>query len=137
MKRIAEQIKHREFDWYVAIARGGLVPSCLLAQITGQVKIDTFCASSYDSDRNQGQIISHWKNFEHLTSQRILVIDDLVDSGKTMAAAVKELGLWNPLSIETAVLYKKDCSVFEPTYFAECVPSDRWIVFPWEERGLE
>ena len=134
MERLAKQMEGMEFDWYMAITRGGLVPACLLAQITGHTAIDTYCASSYGEDREHGQIVTHWKNFDHLCRKRILIIDDLVDSGKTMLSAVKEIDLWAPKYIETAVLYKKDCSIFEPTYFAEKVPADEWIVFPWEEK---
>jgi hypoxanthine phosphoribosyltransferase len=34
MHRIAKQIEDYQFDWYIAISRGGLIPTALLAQIT-------------------------------------------------------------------------------------------------------
>jgi len=132
MERIAQQIQGLEFDWYVTISRGGLVPACLLAQITGQRQIDTFCVWSYAG--NRPTLPAHvLKESKHLEGQTILLIDDLVDSGKTMESAVYWIHRWHPKSITTAVLYKKDCSIFIPDYWAEEISKDKWLDFPWEK----
>ncbi len=132
MERIAKQLKGQTFDWYVAITRGGLVPACLLAQMTDQKRIDTFCVGGYDAKKRRSQYSIVPKNYDHLKDCDILVIDDLVDTGVTMVLACSILGM-HARSIKTAVVYKKDGSTFQPDYFVEERPADEWIMFPWEE----
>jgi hypoxanthine phosphoribosyltransferase len=132
MQRIAKQLRGEAFDWYVAIARGGLVPACLLAEITGCTKIDTLCMSSYGADNKQGKIIHHGKVPTHLKGQRVLIIDDLVDTGKTMQLAVQWVQTVTSY-VRTAAVYKKEKSLFTPHHYIEERPSSEWIVFPWEK----
>lgn len=130
------KLVRQDFDWYVAIAMGGLVPACLLGKLTGVSKIDTFCAGSYvNQERKDIAIIP--KDYSHLTGKKVLVIDDLVDSGFTMQATVDLIkNIWQPKLIQTAVLYKKSDTIFEPDYFvSECL-ADAWITFPWEDERL-
>ena len=132
MIRLAEQIEGRRFDWYVAISRGGLVPTCLLAQITGQRNIDTIVVNSYDAKGEKRPFSTTPKDFRHLLGRRVLLIDDLVDSGDTMDIATKYLRTWDTRILETAVVYCKEDSLFEPDYYIEKRPADAWITFPWE-----
>ena len=126
-------IKPGQFDWYVAITRGGLIPACLLAQITGQRRIDTICLASYGKDNKQGTLqILDQRSYLHFTGKRVLIIDDLVDSGETMQEAVDRLRFYGPSELKTMVIYKKSCSAFHPDYFLEEVSADRWIEFWWE-----
>lgn len=133
MERLARQIKDIDFDWYVAITRGGLIPVCLLAQITGVTNIDTFCATSYGSNQKQGELKVRKKDYSHLRYSRVLLIDDLVDSGDTLSVAKNEIESWAPLKLFTAVIYKKSSSTFQPDFYIELKPADKWIDFPWEK----
>ena len=54
-----------------------------------------------------------------------LVVDDLIDKGKTMHTLNKHYG-----SVDTAVLFWNPES-YKPTYFVEYKPID-WLIFPWE-----
>lgn len=56
--------------------------------------------------------------------KKILIVDDLVDTGKTILD--NELNLF----FDVACLYKKPWSKYQPTYFVE--ETDLWIVFPYE-----
>lgn len=55
-------------------------------------------------------------------TQRTLIVDDIADSGKTLAKFGE--------TYYTAVLYRNQNCKFQPTFFAET--STRWIEFPWE-----
>lgn len=133
MERLASQL-HHPFDWYVAIARGGLVPACLLAQITGQQCIDTICLNSYGDGKEQGRLTMWDKSFLHLAGRSVLLIDDLVDTGDTMQAAKNFMLAAGAALVETAVIYKKAASLFQPDYYIEEKPRDEWVVFPWENK---
>jgi len=123
---------NREFDWYVAITRGGLVPCCLLSKLTGMQQIDTFCINSYVEGQQRDPRMS-LKSFSHLHGQSVLIVDDLVDSGDTMMLAVMTIRkLGSPTLIQTATLFKKDGSSFTPDYFVHAVPANEWLIFPWE-----
>ncbi len=134
IKELAELLAGQKFDWYVAISRGGLVPACLLAQETGQWKIDTFCARSYDGDQQKSLEVAP-KNSVHLIGKDILIVDDLTDSGRTLHVAATAINAVAVKSIKTATIFKKTCSAFEPDFYVEETPKDEWIVFPWEEPG--
>jgi len=62
--------------------------------------------------------------------KNVLLVDDLVDQGDTIATVSKYLRSHGPVVLKTAVLFKKPWSTTEPDYFLEIV--EKWIVFPWE-----
>ena len=135
VRKLAQLIQLR-YDWYVAISKGGLVPACLLGRLTSVNKIDTFCATAY-KEKKFDKVELIYKNYSHLRDQKVLLIDDLVDSGATMQAVFDHLSLaWRPKLIHTAVLFKKSGSKFIPDYFAAECEKDRWIEFPWEDDRL-
>ena len=59
---------------------------------------------------------------------RILIVDDICDSGKTLSQLV---GL-KPDCI-VATLFKKPRSVYQPDLYLREVSNDTWVVFPWEK----
>jgi hypoxanthine phosphoribosyltransferase len=134
MHRIAEQIKGIEFDWYIAISRGGLVPAALLSQITGQRNIDTYCVSRYENGTPVETNITH-KSFYHLACQNILIVDDILDHGVTASIAMRQLKSWQDdpnCYIRLAILYWKERSEIKPDYYIEKCDNNKWIEFPWE-----
>jgi len=62
------------------------------------------------------------------TSPRILIVDDICDSGETLA----KLLAMNK-NIKTATLFKKPRATVVPDVYVEEVSNDTWIVFPWEK----
>ena len=119
------QQSNQQFDGIVAIARGGLVTAGILAPMLGIRVVESLCLESYSKDGKRGAMIQH----NHLCLSNpgsYLVIDDLVDSGYTINHT-NNLGL-----IDSAVLYRKSDTEFEPTFFARELPAEKWIVFPWE-----
>ena len=77
---------------------------------------------------------------EHMTmtkprlGDRVLLVDDMVDSGHTLEAVHKELPKRFPhiTELRTAVLWWKACSVFKPDYSVEYLPDNPWIHQPFE-----
>ncbi len=132
MHRIAKQLDGLEFDWYVAISRGGLVPAALLSQITGQRNIDTFCIQRYGDDNKEKTITADSKDIAHLRDKRILIVDDLLDHGRTMKFVLDVIAICEPQDIKVAVLYWKPRSIVIPDFYIEKCDDDIWIDFPWE-----
>ena len=68
---------------------------------------------------------------------RILLCDDLSDTGITLNKSIDWLKKYPPLKgkikeIKTAVLWKKKDSTFEPNFCAQRLDSNPWIVQPFE-----
>ena len=62
---------------------------------------------------------------------RLLIVDDIVDSGNTYLQFNKIAQKKELLHFNTALLFKP-CSEYTPDHYVLQVPSDIWIVFPWE-----
>jgi hypoxanthine phosphoribosyltransferase len=77
---------------------------------------------------------------EHMTmtaprlGDRVLLVDDMVDSGHTLEAVDRELPQRFPhiTDMRTAVVWYKGCSVFKPDYYVDYLPDSPWIHQPFE-----
>jgi len=113
----------------VAITRGGLVPAAIVARELNVRLIETICAASYD-DTRQGDLQllkSVAPSIVELGGQGVLIVDDLVDTGKT-AKVVREL---LPGAHFAAVYAKPMGRPLVDTFITE-VSQDTWIYFPWD-----
>ncbi|MGD8366397.1 MAG: xanthine phosphoribosyltransferase [Desulfobacterales bacterium] len=117
-----------EFDYFegiVAITRGGLVPAAIIARELDIRLVDTVCVSSYDWQDQSGDI-------EILKSvpgdgERWLIVDDLVDTGRTATAVRNML----PKGHFATVYAKPAGRPLVDTFITE-VSQDTWILFPWD-----
>lgn len=109
----------------VAITRGGLVPAAVVARELDVRLIDTICIVSYHGEKNQGEA-SILKRVEG-DGEGLLVVDDLVDTGKT-AQIVKEM---LPKAHLATVYAKPAGRPLVDTFITE-VSQDTWIYFPWD-----
>jgi len=112
----------------VAITRGGLVPAAVVARELELRLIDTLCIASYD-DRQQGEM-TVLKRVEG-DGQGWLIIDDLVDTGRT-AKAVREM---LPRAHFATIYAKPAGRPLVDTFITE-VSQDTWIYLPWD-MGLQ
>ena len=82
------------FDGLVAITRGGLVPAAIIARELNLRIIETVCIASYHDYKNQGGLQVLKTIAPEIAKggdgARILVVDDLVDTGAT-AKVVREM----------------------------------------------
>ena len=118
------------FTAIVAITRGGLVPAAIVARELDLRLIETVCVTSYDYNR-QGELrvlkgIADSISGEN-GGQGVLIVDDLVDTGKT-AKVVREL---LPRAHFAAVYAKPMGRPVVDTFITE-VSQDTWIYFPWD-----
>lgn len=128
---LAEKVRAtgKKFDLVVGIARGG-IPVAMVVSDHLDVKIDFINVKSYTdiAKRATPKILSTLT--EAIDGKRVLLVDDLVDQGDTMAFLKRYLAEQGPSTLETAVLFKKPWSKTEPDYYLESV--SEWIVFPFE-----
>lgn len=120
------------FHAVVGITRGGLVPATIVARELNVRVIDTVCVVSYDH-QTQGEL-SVLKSVSDTTmalgggtGKGLLIVDDLVDTGKT-ARVVRNL---LPDAHFAAVYAKPLGRPLVDTFITE-VSQDTWIFFPWD-----
>jgi hypoxanthine phosphoribosyltransferase len=115
----------------VAVARGGLVPGGSLSYALGIKLTDAINVEFYtdvEETLPDPVLLAPHLDLESITGRHILVVDDVADSGRTLALV---LGLLREAGAEarSAVLYWKPRSQVAPDYVWR--QTEPWIVFPW------
>ena len=140
IESLAVKIYHSnwKFNQIVCLAKGGLRVGDILCRLY-DVPLAILSTASYrgEGNRDRGEI----KFAQHLTSieplgDRILLVDDLVDSG----ISLQESLAWlqnnhgkNIVDIRTAVIWYKGTSVKTPDYFVDYLSENPWINQPFEK----
>jgi uncharacterized protein len=124
----------RDYDALLAISRGGLVPCCLLSEQMDMRNI-LVAAVMYYTGTGQTMDRPLFLQFPDdilLADKRILVIDDVWDSGKTIMAVKERLHSVGCHHDVATLHYKPRHSWFPecPDYYVEA--TEDWIVYPWE-----
>jgi hypothetical protein len=127
-----------QFNQIVCLARGGLRIGDVLSRIYRQ-PLAILAVSSYGGVMGQDQgkiaIASHLTMTSPVLGDRVLLVDDLVDSGGSIQEAIAWLNRsygQDIQEIRTAVLWYKACSRFQPDYFADYLADNPWIHQPFE-----
>jgi xanthine phosphoribosyltransferase len=120
------------FEAVVCITRGGLVPAAIVARELNVRIIETICIASYQNYANEGEVkvlkgIAPEVASMRGQGKRVLIVDDLVDTGKT-ARVVREL---LPAAHFATVYAKPMGRPLVDTFITE-VSQDTWIYFPWD-----
>jgi xanthine phosphoribosyltransferase len=120
------------FQAIVAVTRGGLVPAAIVARELGIRLIETVCVTSYDHV-TQGElrvlktVADAIVGLNGGKGQGVLIVDDLVDTGKT-AKMVRDI---LPKAHFATVYAKPMGRPLVDTFITE-VSQDTWIFFPWD-----
>jgi len=112
----------------VAITRGGMAPAMIVARELDIRMVDTISVRSYNH-QTQGEAVALNKPSDELMGDGtgVLVIDDLVDSGKTLEVV---RGLYP--NAHFATVYAKPKGEPMVDTFITGVSQDTWIFFPWD-----
>ena len=126
-----------EFDQILCLARGGMRPGDMLSRIFDK-PLAILATSSYRAE--DGTIQGRLDMAKYITlprgelAGRVLLVDDLADSGVTLAAVAERLrGVPAITELRSAVLWTKAVSTYTPDYFVEVLPTSPWIHQPFEE----
>ena len=112
----------------VAVTRGGLVPATIIAREMEIRYVDTICIATYDEQAiGDVNIIKIPAQASADKGEGWLMIDDVVDTGTTMKAALEILP-----NCHVATIYAKPGGMpYVDTYVHE-VAQDTWVFFPWD-----
>ena len=121
------------FEAIVCITRGGLVAAAIVARELNIRVIETVCVVSYEEYKRQGElqvlkdVAKSVADVGGGQGRRVLIVDDLVDTGKT-AQIVRAL---LPKAHFATVYAKPMGRPLVDTFITE-VSQDTWIHFPWD-----
>ena len=126
-----------EFDTILCLARGGMRPGDILSRIFDK-PLAIMSTSSYRAEA--GTVQGNLDIARYITTPkgeiagRVLLVDDLADSGLTLNAVVSQLrNNYLPITeLRTAVIWTKGVSSFKPDYQVDYLPSNPWIHQPFE-----
>lgn len=135
-KNVVKKIRDAGFkpDMVIALIRGGLVPARLICDhlhlknlfavkvehwgITAQADMKAKLVQGLDLD---------------LKGKKILVVDDITDTGESMILSTDHLKGKGPAVMKSATLLHIEHSKFKPDFYDVFVPKDKWtwFIFPW------
>lgn len=121
-----------EVDAVVAISRGGLVPARIISDVLGINELIVIRSKFWGTGvhvRKEPEITVYDEmSFKDL---KILVVDEVTDTGATMSKITEFIRSHGASSIKTAVLHFKSTSKFKPDYYVEKLDEWVWILYPW------
>ncbi len=133
-RELAQRLNFSEWLGIIAITRGGLIPTSIIATELNIRIIDTLCISSYvpvkwEFERQGNLVVLKGKEASDIIEhgKDWLLIDDLVDTGQTARVARDLL----PRAYFATLYAKPDGKAMVDTFLTE-VSQDTWVVFPWE-----
>ncbi len=134
---LAKKIKMSGYkpDVIVAVARGGWIPARILCDYLDvkdlySVKTEHWGIVASPSGE---AILTQPLNID-LKDKKVLVVDDVADTGDTIKIVVDHIKDFSPAEVKIAVIDYKQTSKFEPDFYASKMTEWRWIVYPWSLR---
>ena len=141
-RQIAEQIADSGWmpDLIVAIARGGMLPAgaisyALGVKANGAINVEFY--TGVGKTMLEPEILEPYMDISSLEGKRVLIVDDVADSGKTLKL-IMDLIAKEGLSMgsasakvdaRSATIYLKPTSIIKPDYVFK--QTGKWINFPW------
>ena len=137
VKRLAEQVG-RDHDVLLAITRGGLVPSGMLAYLLGHRDILVAAVAYYDDHGQPGDqpAFLQFPSDPLLHGKRVLIVDEVWDTGTTIEAVVERVRLAGGAPTTAVLHYKPHRSKVHSVPDYHVVSTDAWVRLPLQVRPL-
>lgn len=118
-------------DVVVGLARGGWIPARLYCDFLGvkdllSLKVEHWGITATPDGKAR---IKYGFDYD-LDRKKVLIVDDIADTGESLTLAKNYVESKNPKEVKTATLLTIKTSKFRPDYFGEEI-NWAWIVFPW------
>ena len=132
-KKVADKINNSGYkpEIIVGLARGGWVLARVLCDFVGvkdlvSVKVEHWGVTATPDGTAK---LKHELNVD-ITGKKVLIVDDITDTGDSMKVTLDYIKTLNPAQIKTATLQHLTCAKFEADYVGETLPWV-WVTFPW------
>ena len=128
VEKLCKQIDFTQYEYLVGVATGGLPLLTKLINVTKKPYIIIKCQSYVGKNRRELKIDTDGLT---IIAKRVLLVDDVADSGRTLERVRIELNLKGN-SAEILTLFYKPQSTVIPEWYVHEVENRQWIQFPWE-----
>lgn len=122
-------------DVVVAIARGGLLPAGAIAYGLGVKNCGAINVEFYTGIGTvlpDPELLPPEMDMAYLDGRRVLLVDDVADSGRTLDLAVRLLTDRGAI-VRSVVIFTKPTTIIRPDWSWK--DTDLWIDFPWSWQG--
>ena len=112
----------------VAITRGGMAPAMIVARELDIRTVDTISVKSYNHQKQSEPVVIKSPDMDLVgDGTGVLIIDDLVDTGRTLDVVIKAMP-----KAHIATVYAKPMGRDRVNSYITEVSQDTWIFFPWD-----
>lgn len=127
---LVDKCRDFEAEILLAVARGGLTLAHLMSQAMDMRNLYTLNSIHYEGELKLDTFnIFNIPDVSH--AKKVLIVDDIVDSGETMREILKVLKEKFPnVEFRLATLFYKKTAVLKPDYYIK--EANQWIDFFWE-----
>ncbi len=130
-KKLVESSKEFKADTLLAIARGGLTLGHAFSQAVDNRRLFAINSILYEKDE-KGQSCEIFNTPELKDASKVLLLDDIIDSGQTVKEVLALLKKCYPdVEFKIASLFYKKSAVIEPDFWVN--EATDWIEFFWEK----
>lgn len=135
-RKVSRQIADSGFvpEVVVALSRGGLVPAriicdMLLVKDLVAVKVDHWGITA----TKDGTAKLRYPVDIDLSGKKVLIVDDITDTGDSISLALDWARKTNPRELKTAVVYHISRSKIIPDFYGGAIGKEdwKWVVWPW------
>ncbi len=133
IKEIVKKIKKDDYrpDIVVALSRGGFVPARVICDLLiikdlVSIKVDHWGITA----TKDGRARLRYPLNADLTGKKVLIVDDITDTGESMRIAKEFVEKLNPIEIKTAAIFHIAHSKFIPDYYSKKIDWV-WVIWPW------
>jgi xanthine phosphoribosyltransferase len=127
---LAKEIKKYEPDVILAIARGGMTLGHFLAEALEMRDLYSINSIHYEETRKL-DIINIFNIPDLSEKKRIVLVDDIIDSGETMVEIKRVLAQKFPhVDLKVASVFYKEKALLRPDFSAR--EATEWIEFFWD-----
>ena len=132
---VSDDVKAADFepDVVVALARGGWFGGRILCDFLGlddltSLKIEHYVGTAAKADEPEVRYPMPEGSVE---GKDVLIVDDIADTGQSIAHASEYVRDRDPNAVRTATLQLLQTSDFEPDFVGERLEEWTWVVYPW------
>jgi uncharacterized protein len=134
-KDLARLIDASQFrpDTLVSLARSGFVPGRLLSDFMGVTDLISLKVEHWldTTGQHKDEATIPYLIPLKLEGKKVLVVDDIVDTGKSMNVSVEYVKQYDPSAVKTAVMQYITSSIHKPDYYVRTVSDWIWFIYPW------
>jgi len=132
VRTLVREVEPFEADAIVAIARGGLTLSHAMAEGLNIRNVQSIRTELYDGACKRSDLTLFGECVFEEKIRKVLVVDDIADSGETLAFIMEHLKRSFPLiELKSCTLFYKKTSLYEPDVWIN--EANAWIEFFWEK----